>query len=158
MVKLDNPVRLSRLSRGLSQKQLAADAGIARMTLVSIEEGSTRTPDQDTLSALAKRLGDDVDALRRALDQWHDDQPQATYTPGELLARVSTAHTFADWREQVQPSATRFATELGVARSTLTGYEQGRRTNGMPDKLVSGLMRIGCSIDTVQILQRMPPR
>jgi transcriptional regulator with XRE-family HTH domain len=161
MVKLDNPVRISRLSRRLSQKQLANSADVARMTLVAIEEGTTRTPDFETMDAIARVLGDDTNALIRSLNQWHDDQPQVAYNLGRLqfpLAPPTSAASFAAWRKWVEPSATKFAQQLGVSRATLTGYESGARINGMPDTLQAGLLAIGCDLALVRELAELPPK
>jgi transcriptional regulator with XRE-family HTH domain len=157
MVKLDNPVRVSRMAARLSQQELAKRAEVARMTLVAIEEGSTRTPDHGTLDALARVLGDDTDALARALNKWHDARPQVTYDPGMLGAAAATATSFAAWRRGIEPSATRFAEHLGVSRATLTGYEEGRRRRGMPDSLQAGLLAIGAPIALVEFLGNLEP-
>lgn len=156
MVKLDNPVRIARLGARLSQKELAAKAGIARMTLVSIEEGTTRIPDRDTLDAVARVLDQDADSLNRALVNWHDDQPQFTYTPSQLISACDGAETFREFRTRLEPSATQFASKLGVARATLTGYEAGKRKNGMPDTLQAGLLAVGCPLPMLEELEDLP--
>lgn len=166
MVKLDNPVRISRLASRLSQKELATQAGIARMTLVAIEEGSTRSPDHDTLNSIARVLGDDTDALRRSLNAWQDDQPQSTF-PLDVVGQAlhgtgprftgGPARSFRQWRIRMEPSATRFATLLGVARATLTGYESGKRVHGMPDTLQAGLLAAGIPISVLRELTKLKP-
>jgi transcriptional regulator with XRE-family HTH domain len=142
----------------LSQKQLAEKAKIARMTVVAIEEGSTRSPDHATLDSIARALDVDTDSLRRALNAWHDRQPQHTYDPAEMGARAAVSPTFAAWRRSMEKSATKFAEYLGVSRSTLTGYESGARRQGMPDTLQAGLLAIGCPISLVEELGKLPPR
>jgi transcriptional regulator with XRE-family HTH domain len=140
----------------LSQKVLAQKAGVARMTLVAIEEGSTRTPDHETLDKIAQALEVDTDSLRRALDRWHAMQPQFTYDPAVMGAKAALAKDFFTWRTTIEPSATRFAEQLGVARATLTGYEAGHRRYGMPDTLQAGLLKIGCPISLVEELAKLP--
>lgn len=157
MVKLDNPVRIARLGKRLSQKELARQAGVARMTLVSIEEGTTRTPDHETLDAIAQYLGQDTDALARSLNDWRDRQPQASYDRGRIRDVADRASSFKAFRLALEPSATRFAADLGVARGNLTGYEAGRRKNGMPDTLQAGLLAIGADLPTVRKLESLPP-
>jgi transcriptional regulator with XRE-family HTH domain len=157
MVKLDNPVRIARLGKRMSQNELAKQAGIARMTLVSIEEGSTRTPGGDTLDHLAEALGQDADSLRRALDRWHDDQPIMRKSPGELRTRAEHARSFQEFRAGIEESATRFAATIGVARATLAGYESGQRKQGMPDTIAGALLEMGCDLETVRHLAALPP-
>lgn len=157
MVKLDNPVRIARLGRRLSQKKLADEAGIARMTLVAIEEGTTRSPDHETLLALSRVLEQDVEELDAALRAWHRIQPQATYSTQALRDAAAGARTFVEFRERLEPSATRFASNIGVARATLTGYESGARRKGIPDTIVSGLIAVGAPISVVRELEALPP-
>lgn len=157
MVKLDNPVRIARLGKRMSQNELAKQASIARMTLVSIEEGSTRTPGGDTLDRLADALGQDADSLRRALDRWHDDQPALRYAPGELKRVAFESTSFQEFRCHLEESATRFAAMIGVARATLAGYEAGQRKQGMPDTIAGALLEMGCELDTVRHLAALPP-
>ena len=58
----ENAIRVYRNHRGMTQKQLAEDAGINAVYLSQIERG-TRTGSARTLAAIAEALSIDVDAL-----------------------------------------------------------------------------------------------
>ncbi len=62
-------VRRLRLERGLTQEQLAADAGIARAYLGHIESRG-KNISVDVLAALADALGTDPRELLRPQDEW----------------------------------------------------------------------------------------
>lgn len=64
-------VRRLRLARGLTQEQLAADAGIARAYLGHLEARG-RNVSIDVLAALAQALGVDARELLRPQDEWED--------------------------------------------------------------------------------------
>ncbi|WP_431856709.1 helix-turn-helix domain-containing protein [Azospirillum sp.] len=58
----ENPIRVYREHRGLTQEQLAARAGIAKPFLSQLETGA-RKPSVDTVKALADVLAVDLDDL-----------------------------------------------------------------------------------------------
>lgn len=58
----ENPVRVYREHRGLSQNQLAATANVSTAELLKIEAGG-RAHSTGTLAAIAKALRIDLDAL-----------------------------------------------------------------------------------------------
>jgi transcriptional regulator with XRE-family HTH domain len=68
------PVDL-RLAKGLTITELAANAGIPRTTCHRLEQGvGTRTPDQGTLSALARALDSSRDEVLAAIGRVRADR------------------------------------------------------------------------------------
>ena len=49
-------IKVYRLARGMTQEQLAGDAGLAVSTIIRIELGKIRNPGRGTLKAIAKAL------------------------------------------------------------------------------------------------------
>lgn len=163
MTKKDNPLRLRRLAAGLSQTELARRAGMHRSSLVFIEEGTTRHPAEETLQALSVWLQVSERTLREELEAWLARQEPA-WTAKQRKILALTAHqltqrypSFVAWRKDLGLSQPRLATVLGISRSTILEYESGVRTSGMPDSLLSGLLRLGLPSDVVLALSELPP-
>ena len=70
-----SPLELARRARGLSQRELAALAGVSRGTISNIERGEL--PRVRTAQTIARALGVDLDAL---LPVQNDESP--VITPG----------------------------------------------------------------------------
>lgn len=56
MLPIGDQVRLARQAHGLSQKELAAKAGIYRQTITKIELGKSKNPYHGTLEKIRKAL------------------------------------------------------------------------------------------------------
>lgn len=163
MTKKDNPLRLLRLQAGLTQTELARRAGIHRASLVAIEEGRTRTPSEATLGALSRHLAFSEAQLATDLQVWLAKQsPSWDHRQRAVLAQSAAAVTthyssFAGWRQDLGLPVHRFAAAIGVSRSTVLEFEAGLRTGGMPDTMMSGLLRLGLPTDVVLALAALPP-
>lgn len=163
MTKKDNPLRLRRLAAGLSQAELARRAGMHRSSLVFIEEGQTRHPADETLDTLSVHLQVPASTLRLELDTWLARQtPAWTRRQQAILNQTAAAVTehytsFAAWRKDLDLSQPRLAAVLGISRSTILEYESGIRVSGMPDALLSGLLRLGLPTDVALALAELPP-
>lgn len=163
MTKPDNPLRLLRLKRGLSQAELARRVGIQRNALVAIEEGHTRNPSAQTLGALSRILAFSESQLEADLQRWLKEQrPEWDFRQRAVLSQ--SAHTislryasFRGWRLDLGLPQSKLAAVLGVSRSTILEYEKGLRTGGMPDSMMSGLLRLPLPDDVVLALAALPP-
>lgn len=163
MTKRDNPLRLARLKAGLTQTELARRAGIHRASLVAIEEGRTRNPAPATLGALSRHLATSDTQLQHELSLWLARQaPSWDHRQRALLGQSAAAITttypsFAAWRQDLGLPVHRFAATIGVSRSTVLEFEAGLRVGGMPDTMISGLLRLGMPTDAVLALAALPP-
>lgn len=163
MTKNDNPLRLRRLAAGLSQTELARRAGIHRSSLVFIEEGQTRQPSMQTLGKLSVHLQVGETVLRAELEAWLSKQgPVWDHRQRAILNQNADAirrhyTSFVAWRKDLGLPTHRLAQVLGVSRSTVLEYETGLRVSGMPDSMLSGLMRVGLGPDQALALAALPP-
>lgn len=90
-----NILRVARAKRGLTQRQLAASAGVARSTVGRIESGAV----QPTIPTLAKLLAAIDLELRVRIEECDDhddvlDKTTASLTPAELAARFGKQDAF----------------------------------------------------------------
>lgn len=163
MPKHDNPLRMARLAASLTQTELARRAGIGRAALVAIEEGRTRHPSPQTFAGLSRALAMSESQLEHDLSTWLAAQaPNWDHRQQALLgqsARAIAEHyrSFAGWRDDLGLSQPRFAGVAGISRSTVLEYEAGLRSSGMPDALMSALLRLGLTADAVLALAALPP-
>lgn len=66
MTALSQNIKILRAAKGMSQEQLAGEAGVTRATINRIEKGH-RMPDFDLVCKLADLLGTSTDVLRKPL-------------------------------------------------------------------------------------------
>lgn len=126
---VDHPVRLARISKGLSQNKLAQLAGVQRSAVTAVEDGRTRVPSDKILAVLSddpKQLLDDV--LR-----WFDVPPRPVLRPSAenlLLIPPYTLNqyyrSFGEWRREFAPTVTGFASLLRVNPAVVREFELGR--------------------------------
>lgn len=160
----DHPLRLARIRRNLSSKELAVRAGLHRSTVQAIEEGRTREPDFDTLQAIGGVLSTDAEQLGELIEEWavrQDDRlPELgararmilDFTPAEVAAMAS----FAVWRNGIAPSVTGFASLLGINRRVVADYEAGSKKRGMPLGLSNAIVqRLGASDEYLLAVQAL---
>lgn len=162
----DHPVRVARIYAGLSQEKLAAVVGINRATLSALEEARIANPKAETLDALTAALALPDGELERRLaswrTSWRERGPVLTPVAKILLQQPPTViarfPSFVDWRKRIAPTATAFASMLGLSRGTLTEYERGIRTRGMPEALSNALMHVlKINGEYLRMLQLLPP-
>jgi transcriptional regulator with XRE-family HTH domain len=65
-----------REAAGLTQQQLATNAGLSSSNLSQIEQGHKRDPRISTLKALARALGVSIDALAENEDPGAEEKPK----------------------------------------------------------------------------------
>lgn len=162
----NHPLTLARERAGIGQRALAEAINCHRSTLAAIEEARTVTPDPDTLRDIEVALKLPLDSLQESIARWRAEQrergPLLTPTARAVLQAtphwVSQQGSFDRWRVNLAPSVTAFASMLGVNRAVVAQYEQGIRTNGMPQTLSHALLTVlGISNDYLVALKGLPP-
>lgn len=63
MTAMTNNLRIARMSRGLTQAELARQTGVSRATINNIERGHVKRPSDETMIAIAKCLGCAVEEI-----------------------------------------------------------------------------------------------
>jgi transcriptional regulator with XRE-family HTH domain len=126
---VDHPVRLARISKGLSQNKLAQLAGVQRSAITAIEDGRTRVPAERILAVLS----DDPRQLLEDVQRWYNEPPKPVLKPSAenlLLIPPYTLNqyyrTFGDWRREFASTVTGFASLLRVNPAVVREFEEGR--------------------------------
>jgi transcriptional regulator with XRE-family HTH domain len=145
----DHPVRLHRLRLQLTTGELSRRAGVSRSAVTALEDGRTIAPAPDTVQSLAEVLGVYAEDLEREMAAWRerfDAQPALLNAEQRARLALGPDHvrsfpSFRAWRESIAPTRTAFAALLGLNHTVVSQYEQGIRVRGMPDVLISALLR-----------------
>lgn len=162
----DHPLRLARLRAGLGQRELAERVGMNRSSISAIEEGRTNTPTDESASHIEGVLSLPAGTLNRSIREWAAKRkargvavtPHARAVLKMDPAELPVFRSFVHWRQQISPSATAFASLLGVNRAVVTRYEEGIRQRGMPDTLSHALLSVlHITNDYLLALQRLEP-
>ncbi len=141
----DHPIRIARLRANLSQNKLASLAGIHRSALTAIEDGRTKQPTAALVDTLAGIFDVPADSLREEIETWLSKPLNPTLKPSAqnlllippyLLSQYYTS--FAQWRTELAPTVTAFASMLRINPAIVRDYESGKY-HSMPDGL-SGKM------------------
>lgn len=126
---VDHPVRLARISKGLSQNKLASLAGVQRSAVTAIEDGRTRVPSERILAVLS----DDPGQLLSDVQRWYAEPPKPVLKPSAenlLLIPPYTLgqyyRTFGEWRREFASTVTGFASLLRVNPAVVREFELGR--------------------------------
>jgi len=148
----DHPVRLARIQAGLSQNVLANKAGIHRSALTAIEDGRTKRPTPQLIGTLAAILDIPTTELERQIDEWLNKPLTPNLKPSaknlmEIPPYVLGQYyvSFSQWRAEIAPTQTAFASMLRINPAIVRDYESGKYLN-MPDGL-SGKMMQAFGID-----------
>jgi transcriptional regulator with XRE-family HTH domain len=148
----DHPVRLARIAAGLSQNKLAERAGIHRSALTAIEDGRTKRPTPALVGTLATILGTSPAVLNEEIDTWLNRPLAPSLKPSaknlmEIPPYVLGQYysTFEQWRKEIAPTVTAFASMLRINPAIVRDYESGKYKS-MPDGL-SGKMMNAFGID-----------
>lgn len=142
----DHPLRIARLKAGLSQLELAKRAGVQRSAVSAIEDGRTRKPTERLIATLANNLSMDSAELESEIQAWLD-KPLAPVlkSSAELLMLIPPYtlpqyySSFAQWRSEIAPTQTAFASMLRINPAIIRDYENGKLQR-MPDGLSAKLM------------------
>lgn len=149
---VDHPVRLARIAAGLSQQKLATLAGINRSALTAIEDGRTKRPTPKLTGTLAAALQISPETLEKEITAWLEKPLTPFLKPSarnllEIPPYVLGQYykSFAQWRAEIAPTQTAFASMLRLNPAIVRDYESGKYLT-MPDGL-SGKMMQAFGID-----------
>lgn len=144
----DHPLRLARIKAGLSQQVLADRAGVQRSAVSAIEDGRTKRPTEKLLAVLGPALGVDGETLREEIEAWllKPTIPALRPSAKNLLAIPPYVlgqyyQTFTQWRREIAPTQTAFASMLRVNPAIIRKYENGT-LNRLPDGISSQMLRM----------------
>lgn len=155
----DHPLRLLRIRLGLTQAALAKEAGITRAAVAAVEEGRVRNPAQDLIMALSVRSGMSVEAIEQQLAAWASSKPVLSKRAVNTLALptyvLGQYASFAQWRKDIAPTVTAFASLAKCPRSSVARYEKGQLAQ-MPQPLINALYYLGASPEYVAELMNVP--
>jgi transcriptional regulator with XRE-family HTH domain len=163
-----HPLRIARLSAGLSAQALADELGASRGLVTAIEEGRVKTARPQYIKLLAERNQMAPDRLQQFYDDWRArfDQrmgagierltPRARavlqLSPG-LIARYPS---FTAWRREFSRSTAGFASLLMVSATSLARYERGE-SPALPKPLVKAFVRtLGMDAEYLQAVMDLP--
>jgi transcriptional regulator with XRE-family HTH domain len=143
----DHPVRLARIQAGLSQNALATKAGIHRSALTAIEDGRTKRPTPQLIGTLAAILDIPTSELEGQITSWLE-KPLSPYLkpsaknlleiPPYVLGQYY--RSFAQWRAEIAPTQTAFASMLRINPAIIRDYESGKYLT-MPDGLAGKMIQ-----------------
>lgn len=159
----DHPIRLARITAGLSQNQLATKAGVHRSALTAIEDGRTRRPSKALLGTIASILDIPESHLESEIEKWLSNPQLTNLTPAaknllEVPPYVLNQYypTFATWRKELAKTPTAFASMLRINPATVRDYESGK-TQTMPDVMSGRLLTVvGISAEYLVELEGLP--
>lgn len=143
----DHPLRVARLKAGLSQNKLANLAGIHRSALTAIEDGRTQNPTEKLVGTLASHLGVSADLLRQEIAEWLEKPLTQFLKPSaksllEIPPYVLGQYyrNFEQWRKEIAPTQTAFASLLRINPAIVRDYENGKYLT-MPDSLSGKMLK-----------------
>ncbi len=143
----DHPLRLARIQAGLSQQALADKAGVQRSAVSAIEDGRTKRPTDKLLAVLGPALGVDAAIIREDIDKWLDKPQTPPLKPAaqNLLSIPPYVlgqyyQSFAQWRKEIAPTQTAFASMLRMNPAIVRNYENGTLAT-LPDGLASKMLK-----------------
>lgn len=159
----NHPVRLARVRLGITQQALAELAGMNRSSLTGLEEGRTKFPSEENLRKLAAALKTSPLELTQELTEFHRDRRRLLTNSAKAVLKLSPSEvsrlsSFVAWRKLIAPTATAFASLLGVQLRTVSSYEAGNRIHGMPDTLATAIFQLGVSDDYIVALANLEPQ
>lgn len=139
----DHPLRLARIKAGLSQQQLANKAGVNRAAVSACEDGRTAVPMTKILAVLRPN---DEDSLLKEITEWNARPLQPLLRPSARNLFLIPPYTlsqyfvsFAQWRAEIAPTPTAFASMLRINPAIVRDYESGKLLQ-MPDGLSAKLL------------------
>lgn len=143
----DHPVRLARIQAGLSQNKLAERAGIHRSALTAIEDGRTKRPTPQLTGTLASILDIPIAELDGQITAWLK-KPLTPYLKPSAKSLMEIPpyvlpqyyKSFTQWRHEIAPTQTAFASMLRINPAIIRDYESGKYLS-MPDGLSGKMMQ-----------------
>jgi transcriptional regulator with XRE-family HTH domain len=136
----DHPLRLARIRAGFSQQQLASKAGVNRAAISAAEDGRTAMPNDKILAVFG-----DSD-LRKEIELWNARPLSPSLRPSARNLFLIPPYTlnqyyasFAQWRAEIAPTPTAFASMLRINPAIVRDYESGKLQQ-MPDGLSAKML------------------
>lgn len=162
----DHPLRLARIAAKLSQQALADKAGVQRSAVSAIEDGRTRRPSDKLIAILAPALGIEESALREDIEAWLAKPVTPTLRPSaqNLLAIPPYVlsqyyQSFAQWRRELFPTHTAFASALRMNPAIVRNYENGKLAtfpDGLASRMLEAFSPFGFSAEYLVELEKLP--
>jgi transcriptional regulator with XRE-family HTH domain len=162
----DHPLRLARLKAKLSQNELAQRAGVQRSAISAIEDGRTRQPTERLIATLASFLDMSPDELSQEIQEWADRplRPSLRQSAQNLMlippyTLAQYYRSFTQWRSEVAPSPTAFASMLRINPAIVRDYENGKYKtlpDGLSGKMLEAFEPYGFSPDYLVALEGLP--
>ena len=159
----DHPLRIARLKAGLSQLELAKRAGVQRSAVSAIEDGRTRKPTERLIGTLANILSMAPDELEQEIQAWLAKPLAPDLRPAAENLMLIPPYTlqqyyrsFSQWRAEIAPTQTAFASMLRINPAIVRDYENGKLQR-MPDGLSGKLLEaFKLSPDYLVALEGLP--
>lgn len=156
----DHPLRLYRLKAKLSQQQLADRAGVQRSAISAIEDGRTQHPTDRLVQTVSSILDIPASVLLEEISAWQlkplrPSLSKAAQNLMEIPPYVLGQYyrSFDQWRVEVAPTQTAFASMLRLNPAIIRDYESGKLLR-MPDGLAGKLVEaFGLSGDYLVALE-----
>jgi DNA-binding XRE family transcriptional regulator len=157
----DHPLRLSRIRANLSQQVLATKAGVQRSAITAIEDGRTRTVSQGLADKLAVILNDPI--IGEDIRAWSEKPLQPSLRPSAQNLMLIPPYTlgqyyktFQQWRSELAPTQTAFASMLRINPAIVRNYESGKLQtlpDGLASKMLEAFGPYGFSTDYLTALE-----
>lgn len=162
----DHPLRIARIKAGLSQEALAKKAGVQRSAVSAIEDGRTRQPTERLIGTLAPLLSMSADELDGEIRDWVNRPLQPNLKPSAqnlmMIPPYTLAQyykTFQQWRAEVAPTQTAFASLLRINPAIIRDYESGKLLSlpdGLSAKMLEAFEPYGFSPEYLVALEGLP--
>lgn len=159
----DHPLRLHRIKAKLSQQALADRLNVQRSAVSAIEDGRTRIPSAELADKLAHVL--DAPDILEEIRSWLEKPLQPSLRPSAQNLMLIPPYTlsqyystFRQWRSELAPTQTAFASMLRINPAIVRKYEDNTY-NSMPDglaaKMIEAFSPYGFTTDYLTELERL---
>lgn len=162
----DHPLRIARIKAKLSQQDLARKAGVQRSAISAIEDGRTKQPTERLITTLAFLLDMYPAELNQEIADWANRplRPSLRQSAQNLMlippyTLAQYYRSFAQWRAEVAPTQTAFASMLRINPAIVRDYESGKYKtlpDGLSGKMLEAFEPFGFSPDYLAALEGLP--
>lgn len=162
----DHPLRIARLKAKLSQQELAKRANVQRSAISAIEDGRTKKPTERLIGTLANILGMPAAELESDIEAWLSQPLAPQLRPAAQNLMMIPPYTlsqyyksFRQWRAEVVPTPTAFASMLRMNPAIIRDYENGKlktMPDGLSAKMLEAFAPYGFTADYLVALEGLP--
>jgi predicted transcriptional regulator len=159
----DHPLRLARLRNNLSQNALAKRAGVQRSAITAIEDGRTQLPSPELNHKFIASMNEDI---REATKLWLEKPLQPSLRPSARNLMLIPPYTlgqyyktFQQWRSEIAPTQTAFASMLRINPAIVRDYESGKYLklpDGLSAKMLEAFAQDGFTPEYLIALEGLP--